>query len=410
MRKKIQLIPSGISFVDEAWGGLYNCGTYLLVGPHKSGRTLLGLQFTQEAINQQNVCIYFTNMRPKDLMIHAASINFDLQHHMDQNRVILIRINAPKEKDVEEDPDKYLSVYLQEIIAIVEQYQPGKIVFDELTPFVNFNDVNKLEEVYLQTCEVIENLGVTSLFILSEPVSPQSRDIVDLLQKNSTGLIQLKKKENSEGLFYGGSLIITPNIGHTEGQFKIDYSIQPKKGVVSEFISSTQPSDKLKPQKKKKETHYKALSEIETHGENFPVINFYNEKEFRLLLNNQLAYFKSTGQVFTLCSIFLDDIAGEKGLLTLNQLKNAVRLSIDKKDKITVVDNRIIVLVVDEDQKVVNSLLARIKSNLPVENSEQLIKIIQHISVYTLQVDENMDSADDLLKKILSDRVNDKTV
>jgi hypothetical protein len=59
---------------------------------------------------------------------------------------------------------------------------------------------------------------------------------------------------------------------------------------------------------------------------------------------------------------------------------------------------------------VVNSLLARIKSNLPVENSEQLIKIIQHISVYTLQVDENMDSADDLLKKILSDRVNDKTV
>jgi circadian clock protein KaiC len=94
MRKKIQLIPSGISFVDEVWGGLYNCGTYLLVGPHKSGRTLLGLQFTQEAINQQNVCIYFTNMRPKDLMIHAASINFDLQHHMDQNRVILIRIFA----------------------------------------------------------------------------------------------------------------------------------------------------------------------------------------------------------------------------------------------------------------------------------------------------------------------------
>lgn len=409
MRKKIQLTPSGIPFVDETWGGFYNCGSYLLVGPHKSGRTLLGLQFLQEAINQKEVCIYFTNMRPKDLMINAASINFDLQNSMDQNRVILIRINHPKENDIEKDSDKHLSGYLQDLVSVVEQYQPSKIVFDELTPFVNYNDLNKLNEVYLRTCEAIENSGVTSLLILSEPVSEQSRNIVEMLKSNSTGLIQLEKKEDAEGFFYGGKIIITPNIGHTEGQFKTGYHIEPKKGIVAEFIPPQKDSVNSKIPKVKREIRYKSLSEIETPHENYPVINFYNEKEFRLLLNNQIAYFKSTERLFTLCSILLDEEAANKGLITLNQLKNAVRLSVSKKDKISVIDERIVVLVIDEDQKTVNKLFAGVKSNLPVENNDQLSRIMQYISVYTLQVDETIDNADDMLKKIFSDKIQDKS-
>ena len=43
--KKLNLIPTGISLVDKAWGGFYKGGTYLLLGQKKSGKTLLGLQF-----------------------------------------------------------------------------------------------------------------------------------------------------------------------------------------------------------------------------------------------------------------------------------------------------------------------------------------------------------------------------
>ncbi|MDO8550877.1 MAG: RAD55 family ATPase, partial [Ignavibacteria bacterium] len=274
--RKIQLTSSGISFVDDTWGGFYSCSTYLLVGPRKSGKTLLGLQFTKEAVNQQTVCLYFTNMRPKDLMINAAAINFDLQHFMDQNQVIVIRTNLPSEKDLSSEPDKYLAGYLQDIISVVEQYQPGKIVFDELTPFVGYNDINKLKEAFIQTCEAIEDLGITSLFILGEPVSQQSKNVSDVLKENSTGLINLKRKENSEGLFYGGKITITPNIGHTEGQFNAEYRIQPQKGVVVDFSLTSQPANYLRPPKKK-ESKYKSLSEIEIPSENYPVINFYNE-------------------------------------------------------------------------------------------------------------------------------------
>jgi len=404
MRKKIQLIPSGISFVDETWGGFYNCGTYLLVGPHKSGKTLLGLQFIKEAINQKAVCVYFSNMRPKDLMINAASINFDLQYFMDQNQVILIRINLPKEKDAVKDNDKYLSGYFQDIVSVIEQYQPSKVVFDELTPFVNFNDPEKLEEVFIQTTEAIDNLGVTPLFILSQPASQQSRIIVEHLSKNSTGVIKLEKASEES---FGGSITVTPNVGHIEGEFKTLYKIEPGKGVTTSF-SKTNNSDVPAPHKTEKKSFYKSLSEFENSKEYYPVINFYNEKEFRLLLNNQIALFKSTSKQFTLCSIVLDKEAEEKSLITINQLKNAVRLSVSRKDKITVIDERIIVLVIDEDQKIMNRLFSNIKSNLPAENNEQLTKIVNHISVFTIQVDSSINNADDMLNRIFSDKVRNE--
>ena len=408
MRKKIQLASSGISFVDDTWGGFYNCSTYLLVGPRKSGKTLLALQFTKEAVKQQTLCIYFTNMRPKDLMINAASINFDLQYYMELNQVILIRTNPPSEKDLGSEPDKHLAGYLQEIISVVEQYQPGKIIFDELTPFVGYNDINKLKDACLQTCEAIEDLGITSLFVLSEPVSQQSRNVVELLKENSTGLIHLRKKENSESSFYGGDITIIPNIGHTEGRFKADYRIQPQKGIVTDFLAPSQPAEYLSPPKKRKESEYKSLSEIDVPPESYPVINFYNENEFRLLLDNQIAYYKSTGKLFALCSVLLNEETDGQGLLTINQLKNAVRLSVDKKDKICVLEDRVIVLVLNEDQKSVNNLIARIKSNLPSENIEHLNRIIKYISVFTIQVDKNTNRAEDFLSKIFSDKAQDK--
>ncbi len=403
MRKKIQLIPSGISFIDEAWSGLYRGGTYLLVGPRKSGKTLIGLQFAKECVNQQEICLYFTGMKPKDLMINASSIDFDIQHFMNMNQVILIRVNLPVETIP--DPDKYLEGYLQDIVSVVEQYQPSKIVFDELTPFVGYKDIKKLKEIFLQTSEAIEDFGITSLFVLGEPVSDDAKNIIDLLIESTTGLIHLKKKQDSEDILLSGKTTIVPNVGHIEGQFKADYHVEPHLGIVTNLSTSLRPA---KNTKTAKESIYKSLSEFETETLNYSFTNLYNENDFRLILNNQIAYFKSTGQVFTLVSVLLDEKAASLGILTLNQLRNSIRLSTDKKDKIYILNDRILILIVKEDQKNVNNLIARIKSNLPSTDNEHLNKIIHYISVYTTQVDESINNADDLLLRISSDKIQVK--
>jgi KaiC/GvpD/RAD55 family RecA-like ATPase len=399
MRKKIQLVPSGISFIDEAWGGFYRGGTYLLVGPRKSGRTLIGLQFTKECVEQQEVCLYFTSMRPKDLMINASSIDFDLQSCMSENKVVVVRVNSPENINSDSESDDYLSEYLRDIVPVVEQYQPAKLVFDEMTPFIGFNNIEKLKDAFIRTCEEIEEYGITSLFIIGEPATPSAGKIVHSLSENSTGTIHLQKIENNEGNFFTeGTITITPNVGHTEGQFKTDFHLAPNKGFVAEPKSS-QPAVQETIPETKDEKLYKSLSEIETKTEDFSFTNYYNYDDFYLILNNQIALYKSTGQPFVVASFMLDELAMNQGLLTLAQLKNAVRLSTNKKDKICAIDNRIVVLITKEDQKNVNNLIARIKESLPNTDREYLSKVSQFISVYTIQVNDSVNSADDLLKQ-----------
>jgi KaiC/GvpD/RAD55 family RecA-like ATPase len=396
MKKKIQLVSSGISIVDDAWGGFYRGGTYLLIGPRKSGRTLLGLQFAKECIKQKEVCLYFTSMRPKDLMIQAASINFDLQQYMNQNQVIVVRVAPPSDLQEVENTDEFLVEYLRDIVTVVEQYQPNKMVFDELTPFINFLNLTLLQDVFIETTEAIENESVTSLFILGDPATPAANSIADTLALNSTGILYLHKEENEE--ISGGKITITPNIGHTQGKFSAQYQLEPSIGITDDYS--------LKKKKTKTTAvtesglQYQSLADIDIPAENYTFTNFYNLNDFQLILNNQIALYRSTGQVFTLVSFKLDPEAEKEGLLTLNQLMNIIRLSSDKKDKICLISNNVVVMVTKEDTRTINKFISRIKGNLPSSEPEYVEKVIPFISVLALRVDETIKNAEDMINRL----------
>jgi circadian clock protein KaiC len=413
MKKKIQLLRSGITLIDNNWGGLYQGGTYLLIGSRKSGRTLLGLQFAMECAAQKEVCLYFTSMRPKDLMIQAASIDFDLQHYMNQNLIIVVRVAPPSDFFEVGNPDEFLVEYMNDIVTVVDQYQPNKIVFDELTPFIGFNNVNLLQNVFMHTTETIEDNGITSLFILGEPATPLAESIVDAIAAYSTGIIYLKKKDDEVGSSSGGVMIIAPNVGHTEGKFNANYCIEPYKGVTIETkksqtqpqpnpsrFSVTNPSDS--------DRRYKSLADIDLPDENIFIPNYYPINDFYLILNNQIALYKSTGQIFTIISFRLDQAAEKSGLLTFTQLQNAIRLSTDKKDKLCILNNKVVILVTKDDQKSILSLIGKVKSNLPNNDPIYIKNILQYISVYTVKVDQNVQTADDIFQQFASDEHQEK--
>ena len=184
----------------------------MLIGPHKSGRTSLSLQFAKEAADQNEVCLFFTSTRPKDLLIQAASINIDLQKYIEKNQVIVVRVASPDNTGDLYNTDGALIEYMNDIVTVAEHYQPSKIVFDELTPFIEFNDLNLLNNVFTETSEKIEDKGITTLFVLSEPVTSATQTIVDTLTEKTTGVVYLKKESEEEGR--ADKMIITPNIGH----------------------------------------------------------------------------------------------------------------------------------------------------------------------------------------------------
>jgi len=410
MDNGISLITSGFQLVDSKWGGIYRGGSYIIVGPRKSGRTLLGLQFAIESAKSSEVCLYFTNMRPKDLMIQATSLNFDIQSYMNKNLLIVVRVAPPNDIYDMYNPDDYLIEYINDIITVVNQYNPNRIIFDELTPYIGFRSLDLLRDVFLHTLETIEERNITSFFVLGEPATQKAQEIVSLLTDNVTGTIFLKKHdEKISGKYYGGTAIITPNVGHNEGQFSAEYRIEPYYGITVDV-----PGDEKKIEKFTKEIKEQPPIDIidkplqmdydfKKTSDNIVFSNVYNQSDFRLIVNNQIALFQSTGQTFNLISFKLDPAVQVKGLLSVNQLQNSINLSISKRDKLSVIDNKVVVILIRSTQKSVPELMEKLKQNMPSYDESYLNAIIDYISIINIEIDSSYKNANELIDPIVAD-------
>jgi circadian clock protein KaiC len=426
---KINLINTGISIVDESWGGFYRGGTYVLIGPRKSGRTTIGLQYAMAGIQQKEVCLYFTSMRPKDLMILAASVDFDLQTHMDNGELIVVKVTPPLDVYESGNPDNYLVEYLNDIVNVVEQYQPAGLVFDELTYFVGFENIGLLQQAFLRTIESIEDKNVTSLYVLGEPATPFAQNIVDNIVQYTTAIIYLQKVEG--GRVQGGKATITPNIGHTEGQFTTDFTFEPYKGVVfaidkkpqTEILDPGQsnsfpmgmPSSTSYPAVQppmasqnnfqqvagSPPPRYKPLSEIEVVNAPMAHTNQYSKEEFNLILNNQVALYKSTGQAFTLIVFKLDPQAEAAGIISTNQLNNAIRLSLTLKEKVCIDGFTTIVLLGKSDERALSVLTSKIRSNLQSNDPTYLPRVLSVVYAFTYVSNATTENADGILREVL---------
>ena len=388
MKKSVQLFRSGIPIVDSAWGGFYHGGTYLLVGEKKSGKTLLSLQYAAECAKNKEVCLFFTTARPKDLIIQAASIDIDLEYHIHQNSVIVVRVAQPTETTEFKSRDEFLSDYLNDIISVINQYRPTIIIFDELTPYVEFESLNTLRDVFGQMIESIEESGITSLFVLREPIAQSSKMIFNALNSFSTGIIRLQKAEEDEDQ-KPGVIDITPNIGHTEGKFKANYFIEPYKGITTDFkITKRNTKDNI----------LLDITEINpgknsgVFASNYLIPNLYSINDFKLIINNQIALYKTTGQMFTILQLRINFNSTAPNKVSFDQLNNSVLTSAHKKDKICTIGEKIYVLITKSDDQIIEDFISKVNESLNGGGST-------NISFMMLKANQSMNSADDVFNE-----------
>lgn len=396
-------VSTGIELIDKKWGGFYRGATYLLLGPKKSGRSLLGLQYALEGLKKKEVSLYFTSMRPKDITILASTINFDIQSHMNENELVVVKVAAPVDLADYTNPDSYLVDYFTDILSVIEQYNPDRLIFDDLTPFVTFDSQAVLRQTFLKTVEGIEERNITSFFILSEPAGGEAQKIVDAITEYVTGVIYMQK--TGKGVSKTGTITITPNVGHTEGQFASEYVLDPGKGI--KFVKNGTKTDDsdvtpraLYPEGERTVPDgYTPLSDIDPVKGQFTFSNIYDINEFLLILNNQIALYKSTGQPFTLVALKLDKAA--EAVISLNQLQSIVRLSTDKKDKICIYKGNVVILFSQADEKQLNVLVSNVSRNLLSSEQEYLDKTMSYIYANQYVVDDNAENANSILEGLL---------
>jgi KaiC/GvpD/RAD55 family RecA-like ATPase len=65
---------SGFETLDDAFGGVFEKRCFLVNGKSGSGKTVLGLQYTYWALQNNERCLYLSTMAANDLTILAYSL------------------------------------------------------------------------------------------------------------------------------------------------------------------------------------------------------------------------------------------------------------------------------------------------------------------------------------------------
>lgn len=204
-------ILSGIDIVDQYWGGFYRGGSYVIYGRAVSGRSLLTLVFTQTGTLLEESCLYISPSRPKDLMIQAASVGFNLRQAYDAGLVKLMRI--PPMLSMQDVSDDAVEKALYDLVTIIRQYRPARLVIDDFMPFVQFRSFDRFRTAFVEMLEQIDSLDTTLVLVMAEPANQQSRKVVHFVRNQMTGSVHIEMNDD-DVYTTRRRLTLTPTIGH----------------------------------------------------------------------------------------------------------------------------------------------------------------------------------------------------
>lgn len=203
---------TGVAIIDRVWGGLYRGGSYLLYGRAASGRDLVTLRFAQTGAEYGESCLYVSPARPKDLIIQAASIGFNLRQAYEDGTVKLMRIPPSLAADAG-DEDEALLRSMRDLVALVRQHRPERLVINDFMPFVQFRSEARFRNAFAELLEHTDVLDMTTLLVMSEPANAQSKKVVDFMGEQMTGTIHLEMPENDADSSKR-RLTFVPRLGH----------------------------------------------------------------------------------------------------------------------------------------------------------------------------------------------------
>ena len=204
-------ILSGIDVIDQSWGGLYRGGSYLVYGRAATGRGLMTMMFTQTGALLEEQSLFISPDRPKDLMIQAASMGFNLRHAYESGLVKLMRI--PPMLNLQEVGDEGVAKALNDLVSIIRQNRPNRLVINDFMPFVQFRSFDRFRAAFVQMLEQIDSLDTTLMLVTAEPANQQSRKVVEFMRNQMTGSVHIELLEDDINTTQR-RLTLIPNIGH----------------------------------------------------------------------------------------------------------------------------------------------------------------------------------------------------
>ncbi len=210
---------SGVNVIDNAWGGLYRGGSYLIYGRAASGRGLLTLMFARTGAALGEPTLFVSPDRQKDLMIQAASIGFNLREAYESGIVRLMRV--PPLMNLQNMGDDGVSKALWDLVTLIRQHRPTRLIMNDFMPFVAFRSYDRFRNEFIQFLEQIDTLDTTTVLVMPEPANPQSNRVIDFMSSQMTGSMHIELGDEGHSTTKRRISLI-PHIGHIKRQV-VDY-------------------------------------------------------------------------------------------------------------------------------------------------------------------------------------------
>ena len=244
---------SGIDVIDNAWGGLYRGGSYLVYGRAASGRGLLTLMFARTGAALGEPTLFISPDRQKDLMIQAASIGFNLREAYDSGIVRLVRV--PPLMNLQNMGDDGVSRALWDLVTLIRQHRPTRLIMNDFMPFVAFRSYDRFRNEFIQFLEQIDSLETTTMLVMPEPANQQSSRVIEFMASQMTGSIRIELGDDSPSTTKRRISLI-PHIGHIKRQV-VDYW-----DLEDLVVTSKAPVQEPAPAPRQEEPIFRSASEV----------------------------------------------------------------------------------------------------------------------------------------------------
>ena len=197
-------IKTGLSKLDALLkDGIPGKSSMLILGPPKSGKTILGIHFLFEGLRNNEYGIYVvTNTFPEDLVKRFDSIG-DVEEPLQkgllkfvdcytiytgvqkENTVFVIRVNGPTALTE-------IGIAFSQIMKKIPKNSNVRVIFDSISTLLLHNTPKTVESFVQSMNGKIKGFGAVSMFIMEEGMHDQK----DVTTINSLldALIHLKKE------------------------------------------------------------------------------------------------------------------------------------------------------------------------------------------------------------------------
>lgn len=218
---------TGVSLIDERYGGIYRGRAMLVCGGSGAGKTVFGLQFIQQGLRQGERCLMLSARTAADQVIYAEAMNFPVGDPINSGHLILLEYqNFVPGRDREENltlpPDGFL-----QLKEIIETHVVQRVVLDTTLPWVTIPSQAKLAQRVFSFVRAFDRMNTTTLLTIPKPVSLIAHRLKNALENVVPVSVMMTSDRDSGKRF----LNVTKYLGENKLFPETEYEIAPRAGI-----------------------------------------------------------------------------------------------------------------------------------------------------------------------------------